>query len=134
MKILPEFPRNAARGRCLLDSNISSGPCVEIPLDLDAYNRKRETRFVISAPAICGAAAHFGMVAPNVHADTVAALDEAQAQLAIEQDKVASMLTAFRAWGIPETVPAGAGGHPPSAAPAAPKAKAKPKSELEVDS
>lgn len=63
MRFHETFPLWAANGCCPVTRE-SSGPCVEI-VDIDVLPPQGVV--VLSRAAICGAAAHFGMVEPTVH-------------------------------------------------------------------
>ena len=110
MKILPEFPRDAALGRCLAMKGEHSGRCVDLGMLAEDLPRKPH-RLVVSELAIRGAAGHFGMVDEQVHAAVADENADLRAKLEHATTVIAGLLGALQALGVPtptfdEPVPA----------------------------
>jgi hypothetical protein len=126
MRILPSFPADAARGRCLVDASTSTGACVDLGISVDQIPKgARNSRLVVSEGAIRGIAAHFGMIDESIHAEARDRVIELVAELTLANEKIAALAAAVRVLGIEPVLPE---------APAAEAPKRKKKPEPAIDS
>ncbi len=100
MKILNEFPRDAALGRCLAIKGEHSGRCVDLGVLADQLPRKAQ-RLVISELAVRGMAGHMGMIDEKVHASVAVENAELRAKLDHATKVIAGLIGALQALGVP---------------------------------
>lgn len=103
MRFRDTFPPHPALGHCLVNGQISEGPCVDLQISTDTFTRRRRAEtLVLSAETIRSMAAHFGMVAPEVHADALALVEAYREENTDLREKVAALMATLQAFGLPE--------------------------------
>jgi hypothetical protein len=118
MRIRETFPPNPAFGHCLVNGQISQGPCVDLQISTDLFTRNRRPEsLVLSAQTVCSMAGHFGMVDPEVHAKAREALVTLKTELDQANERIDALLTTLRVFGLPEPAPEPKKAAPKKAAP-----------------
>ncbi|MFM1966804.1 MAG: hypothetical protein RL134_2529 [Actinomycetota bacterium] len=103
MRFRDTFPPHPAFGHCLVNGQISQGPCVDLQISTDMFTRRRRAEtLVLSAETIRSMAAHFGMVSEQVHLDQLALTEAYREENSALNEKVAALMATLQAFGLPE--------------------------------